>query len=91
MQYFVVMIDYGRRGREAIVDPEITRREVISRVASGEYQNISFIHEIADCSVDDVTADILSAAALPEIRTTGANLQAEHFDYHHDLRKHERA
>ena len=35
MQYFVVMIDYGRRGREAIVDPEITRREVIARVASG--------------------------------------------------------
>jgi len=48
MQYFVVMIDYGRRGREAIVDPEITRREVISRIASGEYKNISFIHEIAD-------------------------------------------
>ena len=46
MQYFVVMIDYGRRGREAIVDPEITRREVISRIASGEYKNISFIHEI---------------------------------------------
>jgi len=35
------------RGREAIVDPEITRREVISRVTSGEYKNISFIHEIA--------------------------------------------
>jgi hypothetical protein len=48
MQYFVVMIDYGRRGREAIVDPEITRREVVSRVVSGEYKNISFIHEIAD-------------------------------------------
>ena len=38
-------IDYGRRGREAVVDPEITRREVVSRVASGEYKNISFIHE----------------------------------------------
>jgi len=36
VQYFVVMIDYGRR--EAIVDPEITRREVVSRVASGEIQ-----------------------------------------------------
>ena len=48
MQYFVVMIDYGRRGREAIVDPEITRREVVSRIASGEYKNISFIHEVAD-------------------------------------------
>jgi hypothetical protein len=43
MQYFIVMIDYGRRGREAIVDPEITRREVISRISSGEYANISFI------------------------------------------------
>jgi hypothetical protein len=63
MQYFVVMIDYGRRGREAIVDPEITRREVISRVASGEYRNISFIHEIANSSVEDITADILSEAA----------------------------
>ena len=48
MQYFVVMIDYGRRGREAVVDPEITRREVIARIVSGEYKNVSFIHEIAD-------------------------------------------
>jgi hypothetical protein len=88
MQYFVVMIDYGRRGREAIVDPEITRREVISRVASGEYKNISFIHEIADCAVDDVTADILAEAALPDI-ATDANLQADRFDHAHDLRKHE--
>jgi hypothetical protein len=65
MQYFVVMIDYGRRGREAIVDPEITRREVVSRVASGEYKNISFIHEIADSTVNDVTAEIMAETALP--------------------------
>ena len=89
MQYFVVMIDYGRRGREAIVDPEITRREVVSRVASGEYRNISFIHEIADCAVDDVTADILAEAALPEVTNTGADLQADRFDHAQDLRKHE--
>ena len=89
MQYFVVMIDYGRRGREAIVDPEITRREVISRIASGEYKNISFIHEIADCSVDDITAEILAEAALPEIPVTDADLQADGFDHARDLRKHE--
>ncbi len=89
MQYFVVMIDYGRRGREAIVDPEITRREVVSRVASGEYNNISFIHEIADCSVDDITAEILAEAALPEIPPTGADLQATRFDHARDLRKAE--
>ncbi len=96
MQYFVVMIDYGRRGREAIVDPEITRREVISRkvisrIASGEYRNISFIHEIADCSVEDITAEILNEAALPEIDPAGADLQANQFDHIRDLRKHERA
>jgi hypothetical protein len=89
MQYFVVMIDYGRRGREAIVDPEITRREVISRVASGEYKNISFIHEVADRSVDDITEEILTEASLPDIPTTGADLQASRFDHTRDRRKHE--
>ncbi|QOZ37906.1 hypothetical protein [Bradyrhizobium sp. CCBAU 53421] len=89
MQYFVVMIDYGRRGREAIVDPEMTRREVVSRVTSGEYTNISFIHEVAECSVADVTDDILAEAALPEVPLTGTNLQANTLDHARDLRKHE--
>ena len=91
MQYFVVMIDYGRRGREAVVDPEITRREVISRVASGEYKNISFIHEIEGCAVDDITAEILAEAALPDITADGTDIQASRFDHARDLRKHERA
>jgi len=89
MQYFVVMIDYGRRGREAIVDPEVTRREVVARITSGEYKNISFIHEIADSSVDDVTAEILAEAAIPEIAPTAADLQASRFDHDRDLRKTE--
>jgi hypothetical protein len=89
MQYFVVMIDYGRRGREAVVDPEITRREVVSRVVSGEYRNISFIHEVAGAVVEDVTADILAEAALPEVEADGVDLQASHFDHLRDLRKHE--
>jgi hypothetical protein len=89
MQYFVVMIDYGRRGREAIVDPEITRREVIARVASGEYKNISFIHEIEGSAVDDITTEVLAAAATPETQPDGADLQAGRFDHARDLRKHE--
>ncbi len=91
MQYFVVMIDYGRRGREAIVDPEITRREVISRVASGEYKNISFVHEIVGSSVEDITADVMIEAAVPDLSATEADLQANHFDHLRDLRKHESA
>src|SRR6516165_6700647 len=89
MQYFVVMIDYGRRGREAIVDPEITRREVVSRVASGEYVNISFIHEIVDRSVEDVTTAVLAEAALPEVPTEDIDLQAVRLDHARDLRKRE--
>ena len=88
MQYFVVMIDYGRRGREAIVDPEVTRREVVARVTSGEYNNISFIHEIVDSTVQDITSDILSEAALPEVEAEEIDLQAARFDHLHDLRKH---
>ena len=91
MQYFVVMIDYGRRGREAVVDPEVTRREVITRIASGEYSNISFIHEVMDRSVEDVTEEILAEASLPEIAVDGADGQADRFDHARDLRKHETA
>lgn len=90
MQYFVVMIDYGRRGREATVDPEVTRREVISRIVSGEYRNICFIHEIADAEVTDVTEDILAEAALPEVPPDDVDLQATRLDHARDLRKHER-
>lgn len=88
MQYFVVMIDYGRRGREAVVDPEITRREVVARVSSGEYRDISFIHEIAGSSVEDITAEILAEARLPEIEPEAVDLQALCFDRLRDLRKH---
>lgn len=65
--YFVVMIDYGRRGCEAIVDPEVTRREVISRLQSGEYDRVRFIHEITDGSASDVTLELqLEASVLAE-------------------------
>ena len=87
MQYFVVMIDYGRHGREAIVDPEITRREVVARVVSGEYKNISFIHEVAGSEVEDITADIIAEAQLPEIDAGGIDLQAARLDHLRDLRK----
>ena len=90
MQYFVVMIDYGRHGREAVVDPEVTRREVIARIASGEYTNISFIHEVVDRAVDDVTEEILAEAALPEVALDCADREADRFDHARDLRKHEK-
>lgn len=67
----------------------MTRREVVARVASGEYANISFIDEIAVSSVEDVTDDILAEAALPKVGLTEADLQANTFDHARDLHKHE--
>ena len=89
MQYFLVMVDYGRRGRKAVVDPEVRWREVVARVASGGYRNISFNHEIVDRSVDDVTKEILAEAALPEVATSEADRQSSRFDHIRDLHKHE--
>ena len=60
--YFVVMIDYGKRGREAIVDPEVTRREVIARIVSGEYGHVNFIHHIDNGLIEDVTNELVDAA-----------------------------
>ena len=60
--YYVTMIDYGSRGREAVVDPDITGDGVINRIASGEYKNIVFIHLIKGSHVDDVTDEMIDAA-----------------------------
>jgi len=62
--YFVVMIDHGKLGLEAIVQPEVTRREVIARIATHEYQNIAFIHHVDDLLVEDVTGELIDAAEL---------------------------
>lgn len=85
--YFVVMIDYGRKGREATVDPEITRREVVARIKSGEYKNIHFIHRIRDCAVEDVTQELLSEAGFFDTPEPDVDHRAIRFDHAHDLRK----
>jgi hypothetical protein len=66
--YLVVMIDYGRKGRESIVDPEITRREVIDRIRTREYDRIAFIHEVfvsdEGSSARDITNELLAEAGF---------------------------
>jgi hypothetical protein len=58
------MIDYGRRGLEAVVDPEITERGVIARLQCGEYTNVAFVHLVKNGAVEDVTDSLLSRAGL---------------------------
>lgn len=65
--YFVIMIDHGRRGREAIVDPEITRRGVVSRIAAGEYRrdSILFIQHVIHGSIIQTVTDEIMAEVEP--------------------------
>ena len=64
--YYVVMIDYGRKGLEAIVDPELTKQNIIGRIASHEYdpERIVFIHHVDGLFVEDVTGDLMSHAGV---------------------------
>jgi hypothetical protein len=60
--YYVVMIDYGKRGLEAVVDPEITRAGVINRLVSGEYEHVAFIHHVDGLFIEDVTDELFNEA-----------------------------
>lgn len=62
--YYVVMIDYGQRGLEAIVCPEITRREVVARIASREYRDIAFIHHVDGLFIEDCTDELMHDAGV---------------------------
>ena len=62
--YFVVMRDFGKRGWEAVVDPEITAAGVIDSLKSGEWDRVVFIHRISDGLVEDVTDELIDAAEM---------------------------
>jgi len=76
--YYVVMRDFGRRGREAIVDPELTRANIVDLIRSKNYTDILFIHAISEeadptgpwityLHVIDVTHEIMKDAGLADV------------------------
>ena len=60
--YFVVMIDYGKRGLEAVVHPEDTRRDIVAQLASGESKHVVFIHHVDGLFIEDVTNELFDEA-----------------------------
>lgn len=60
--YWVVCLDYRTAGREAIVDPSFERADIIARLKSREYKDVSFIHEICDGIATDVTLELIGEA-----------------------------
>ena len=64
-RYFVVMLDLGSFGFEAIVDPTLTRTDILGRIVDGNYPHdrIVSIHAIkTDGTWDDVSDALINAA-----------------------------
>lgn len=69
-EYYTVLVEYDQLGRfsgvEAIVDPELTRADIIDRLRSGEYASktsrVVQIDHTCDGLTDDVTAELIEAA-----------------------------
>lgn len=61
--YFVVMRDFGKLGREAVVDPNDLWSDVLDAVhdAAGDGHTICFVHHIHDGLVEDRTQEALDA------------------------------
>lgn len=95
MNYFVVAINYPRTAKrptevQAVVEPEMTRSNVIDRITSGEYdrERISFIHHIHDGVCEVVTDELIEAAGLPEENIRAVDWQAIKADHKRGLAKH---
>lgn len=92
MTYFIVMCDYpAQRARQALVDPELTRRNIIDRIASADFgfENVLWVHEIKpDGSWEDVTSEIVAEAFGEHDDSDAVDHQANRFDFKRDELKH---
>lgn len=96
-EYFVICVDYGKIGREAIVDPEMTRLGAIAKVREilGDGNEITFAHRITmNDAPEDVLAELVAAARVDDDEPSIAaalDRQAARWDHERDLLKHEAA
>lgn len=65
MQFYILMVDYGRKGLEAVVNPDLSRRQIVEQFRDLliEGRNaISFVKFVDGNYICDITADIASEA-----------------------------
>lgn len=89
--YYVCMIDHGKSGLEAVVQPEQTRRDIVAMLKSGESKHVAFIHHVDGLFIEDVTDEIFNEAEAElraETDRTREAATAWAFDHAADLRKH---
>lgn len=55
---YVVFVDYGPLGIEAVVDPEDTRSGIVEDIATGQIDRVVSVIEIEDGMARDITDDV---------------------------------
>ena len=100
-ELFIVMIDYGKLGREAIVDPNHSWSDALAtvRAAIGDKHPVSYVLHIHDGRAEDRTLEALeiiakeatAACAEPERDETEQRIHDWLRDHDRDARKHEAA
>jgi len=99
MQFYILMIDYGKgpqhpMGLEAICSPEHTRRQIVEEVRGilkrGK-NSVAFVKFVDGNFIEDVTEDILEEAAQEDSpcfdRPNRADRAAFAFDHARALRQ----
>jgi hypothetical protein len=95
--YFVVMVDYGKTSREAVVDPNHSQSDAMAlvREALHDGHDVLFVHHIHDRTVEDVTEDMTREAydSLIEHEPDRPRraTQEQMWDHARDYRKNEAA
>lgn len=73
MQFYILMIDYGRStmrptGMEAVASPEFTRRQIVAEVsdilAKPRGRSVAFVKFVDGNFIEDITIDILDEAEV---------------------------
>lgn len=88
MQFFIVMVDYGR-AREAVSNPEFTRRQIVEEVrdiVASHDRSVVFVKFVDGNFIEDVTAEICAEAGEPHAPLSPVNVQAARFDHKRALR-----
>jgi hypothetical protein len=91
MRFFILMVDYGRSGREAVVNPEHNRADIIAQardLLASRDRDIAFVKLVDGDSIEDVTAGIVTEAAAGLAAAEPVDRMALAFDHARDLRKH---
>ena len=90
MQMYILMVNFGRLGLEANVQPELTRRAIIEQardiIAEGR-NSIEFIKLVEGNECSDVTDEIIEAAWLSMDVEKYNDKHAAKFDHNQDDRK----